>query len=241
MTAAKQIVEKVEKFGTDRVFSIADLELPTDWWANIKVKLNRMVNDGKLVKIANGKYYRPRISLLGPVPPSSEELVKDIMYEDGKLVGYLTGYSIWDSMGLTTQFSSTIVVGLNRRKDPMIRSGRNIRFVLQPNEIKAEYVHLLQILDTLKFIKKVPDSTVNRTIIRLQNIIKDLSDNDITLLAKLALKYPPRVRAISGSLIDSVGYNGVSLKLKGTLNPLTEFKFGIDKSILSTAKNWNIV
>lgn len=174
-------------------------------------------------------------------PPSTEELVKDILYSEGKLVGYLTDYSIWDSMGLTTQFSSTIVIGLNRRKDSLTRDGRNIRFVLQPNEINEGNVHLLQILDAVKFIKKIPDTTLEKSVYRLREIIKNLDKRNLMLLIDLAVKYPPRVRALAGALVDSIGHIDIAKKLKDTLNPLTEYRIGIDKSILSTGISWNIV
>lgn len=241
MTAAKEIVRRVDALGSDRIFSISDLDLPMDWWSNIKVKLGRMVKDGTLVKIANGKYYRPHTSILGPVPPSTEELVKDLLYDDGKLVGYLTYYSIWDSMGLTSQFSSTIFIGLNRRKDPTTRDGREIRFVIQPNEISEQNVHLLQILDTIKYIKKIPDTTIEKSITRLREIFTGLDDKELVLLAELSGKYPPRVRAITGAIIEAIGRYDMATSIKNTLNPLTEYRIGIDHSILPTLSNWNIV
>ncbi len=241
MTAAKEIARRVDALGSDRIFSISDLDLPADWWSNIKVKLGRMVKDGTLVKITNGRYYRPRTSILGPVPPSTEELVKDILYDNGKLVGYLTDYSIWDSMGLTSQFSSTIFIGLNRRKDPTTRDGRKIRFVLQLNEINEQNVHLLQILDTIKFIKKIPDTTIEKTISRLKEIFTNLEYNEFVTLAELSRKYPPRVRAIAGAIMEAVGKQDIAASIKNSLNPLTEYRIGIEHSILPTLSNWNIV
>lgn len=241
MTAAKEIEKRVDALGTDRIFSISDLELPADWWSNIKVKLGRMVKDGTLVKIANGKYYRPRLSILGPVPPSTEELVKDLLYDGGKLAGYLTYYSIWDSMGLTSQFSSTIFIGLNRRKDSTTRDGREVRFVLQPNEISEQNVHSLQILDAIKFIKKIPDTTIEKTIARLKEIFTNLDDTELKSLAELSRKYPPRVRAIAGAIMEAVGKYDIAASIKNTLNPLTEYRIGLEHSILPTLSNWNIV
>lgn len=241
MTASQEIVRRVDAMGTGRVFSIADLGLPADWWENIRVKLGRMVKERKLIKVTNGKYYRPEISILGSVPPSTRELVKDILYENGELKGYLTEFSIWDSMGLTTQFSSTIVIGLNKRKDPIIRNGRNIRFIIQPNEIKEGYVRLLQILDTLKFIKEIPDTTIKRSVNRLRDIIKSLEKAELSMIIELSLKYPPRVRALLGALIDSGGQSAITRVLKNTLNPLTTFKIGISSEDFPSTKNWNII
>lgn len=241
MIVSKKIVKRVDELGTDRVFSISDLELPPQWSENVRVKLSRMVKDGKLIKMGPGKYYRPRTSILGPVPPSTEELVKDLLYNDGRMVGYLTDYSIWDSMGLTSQFSSTIFIGLNRRKDPIKRNDREIRFVIQPNEISEQNVHLLQILDAIKFIKKIPDTSLDKSISRLQEIIVELNDIELVKLVKLSEKYPPRVRAFVGALIESIDKADIAIDIKSTLNPLTEYRIGISHITLPNKSHWNIV
>lgn len=241
MTTAQQIAKKVESLGTDRVFSIADLGFPAEWWENVRVKLSRMVKSGKLVKLAPGKYYRPRISILGQVPPSTEDLVKDILYKNGELEGYLTSYSVWDAMGLTTQFSSTVVIGINHRKDTITRDGRVVQFILQPNRITSDSVPLLQILDSIKLIKSIPDTTIERSAVRLAEIIAALKNEQITLLVELAIKYPPRVRAILGAIMDKAGHSSFTDPLRKSLNPLTEYRIGISKKTLPTKQNWRIV
>lgn len=35
------------------------------------------------------------------------------MEDDNKIIGYLTGYSIYNTLGLTTQVSNTIQIGTN--------------------------------------------------------------------------------------------------------------------------------
>ena len=234
MTAAQQIVKNVESLGTDRVFSIADLGLPAEWWENIRVKLSRMVKSGTLVKIAPGKYYRPRISILGPVPPSTENLIRDILYRDGNIEGYLTTYSVWDSMGLTTQFSSTVVIGLNYRKDTINRDGRVVQFILQPNRITTETIPLLQILDSIKFIKSIPDTSIANSVERLSEIIRTFDDSQVKLLIELAMKYPPRVRALLGAILDKNGIDAQTSPLHKSLNPLTEYRIGISDETLPT-------
>ncbi|MCM1066780.1 MAG: type IV toxin-antitoxin system AbiEi family antitoxin domain-containing protein [Muribaculaceae bacterium] len=241
MTAAQQIAKQVEALGSDRVFSIADLGLPVKWWENIRVKLSRMVKSGELVKLAPGKYYRPRISILGPVPPSTENLVRDILYKDGCEEGYLTTYSVWDSMGLTTQFSSVIVIGLNYRKDTIHRHGRVVQFILQPNKITAETIPLLQILDSIKFIKSIPDTSIANSIERLSDIIKIQDENQLKAMVDLAMKYPPRVRALLGAMLENNGNSAPTSTLHKSLNPLTEYRIGISEETLPTKKNWRIV
>jgi len=37
--------------------------------------------------------------------------VKDLLEDDGKLVGYLTGYSVYNQLGLSTQVNNTMQIG----------------------------------------------------------------------------------------------------------------------------------
>jgi len=72
-----------------------------------------MVNSGKLKKIAKGKYYKAEQTVFGALEPDQYQVVKDLPEDNGKVTGYLTGYSIYNKLGLTTQISSTIQIGKN--------------------------------------------------------------------------------------------------------------------------------
>lgn len=39
---------------------------------------------------------------------------KDLLEENGKIIGYLTGLSIYNQLGLTTQVSNTLQIGKNQ-------------------------------------------------------------------------------------------------------------------------------
>ena len=240
MTFARKIEIAVNNVPIGTVFSIPDLHFPPVSSANIKVKLNRMVRAGRLQKLVNGKYYRAMESVFGATLPSTEELVKDILYTDGKISGYLTGNSVWTSMQLTTQFSGTITVGVNARKASIRRAGQKIMFIVQHNKITSENIHLLQILDALKFIKKIPDTTVSASFSKLNNIIKHLSEKDLKAITKLSMKYPPRVRAALGAILYNGEHNDLTDTLYASLNQISEYKFGITTDIMLNTSKWHI-
>lgn len=75
--------------------------------------LNRLVLQGELQKIAKGNYYIPKKTIFGNLKPADSELVKDFLEQNGKIVGYITRTAAFASMGLTTQISSSILVGTN--------------------------------------------------------------------------------------------------------------------------------
>jgi len=241
MVAANEIEKRVQRINTDLVFSVADLGFPADWYDNVRIKLSRMAAQGLIVKVSKGRYYKPRQTVFGTLQPSREEIVKDMLMKDGKVSGYLTGYAVWNKMGLTTQIPNIIEIGSNIHRNRTKRGIYTIRFVLQPNNITRTNIPLLQILDAVKSVKSIPDTTINDSISRLSMIIGDLSEKDKSLMATLALKYPPQTRAILGAILETKGNIEAAVKLLRTLNPMTIYKTGISDDILPNRKNWNIV
>ena len=202
--------------------------------------LNRMADSGKIAKLSKGKYYKPEKTPFGELQPNQYQVVKDLMEEDGKVTGYLTGYSIYNELGLTSQVSNTIQIGKNVVRPKLKRGKYTIRFVRQKNTITKENIPLLQILDSIRYIKKIPDTTIEKSTKRLKNIIAELSDDDKQSMVRLAKKYPPSTRALLGAILEELGNSAYIEKLKSSLNPITTYNLpGVSKA-LSTAENWNI-
>ena len=168
-------------------------------------------------------------------------MVKDLLEDEGKITGYLTGYSIYNQLGLTTQVSNIIQIGKNEIRPNFKRERYTISFIKQKNTITKENIPLLQILDAIRYIKKIPDATIESTCKRLLAIIKDLSDKDKSTIVRLALKYPPATKALLGAMLDELQQSSFTEQLNKTLNPITKYKLtGIGK-VLSTTEKWNIV
>ena len=53
-----------------------------------------MVAAGKINKLSKGKYYKPQESIFGALLPEQYQIVKDLLEEDDKRIGYITGYMI---------------------------------------------------------------------------------------------------------------------------------------------------
>lgn len=242
MTIAQKIENRITLIADGTVFSIDDLGLPKDWWENVRVKLSRMVGKGLLQKLSKGKFYKPKKTIFGEIKPNLQEIVKDLIYDkDGKPTGYLTGYSVWNDMGMTTQVPSVIMIASNIRRNPTKRGMYAIKFVFQPIAVTKENISFLQILDTIKFIKSIPDTNVAHSVELLKSLIGKLQMHDIKKLLRLSAKYPPRVKALLGSILDDLGYEGITSELNDSLNPGTKYKLGLQRSdILRNKKKWNI-
>ena len=91
-----------------------------------------------------------------------------------------------------------------------------------------------------RFIKEIPDTTIENSCIRLTVILKNLQRKDLEILIKLAEKYPPATRALLGAIIEC-NFIDVNLSnLKKSLNPITVYNFSISNAVLPTAQKWNL-
>jgi hypothetical protein len=246
MKTTQIISNRIESLPIGQVFTYTDLlKEPNQREAVIKA-LNRMVTAGKLAKLAKGKYYKAEQTVFGTLEPDQYQVVKDLLEDDGKVTGYLTGYSIYNKLGLTTQVSNTIQIGSNDTRPEFKRGRYTIAFIRQKNEIREETIPLLQILDAIRYIKKIPDASTASSIERLLAILGNLPAAKRNKLVDLALKYPASTRALTGAMLEQlrnkelVGDKKTEDKLRNTLNPITVYKIPGAVTAIPNAENWNI-
>lgn len=235
------ITSKIERLPKGYVFTYADFIEEVNKREAVIKALNRMVASGKIAKLSKGKYYKPENTPFGKLQPKQAQVVKDLLENDGKISGYLTGYSIYNQLGLTTQVSNTIQIGKNEIRPSFKRERYTISFIKQKNTITKENIPLLQLLDAIRYIKKIPDSNIETSCKRFLAIIKNFTDKETNSLLRLALKYPPATRALLGALVDALQQDKATETLFKSLNPITKYKLtGVAKA-LSTTEKWNIV
>ncbi|MDQ2719393.1 MAG: DUF6088 family protein [Bacteroidota bacterium] len=239
MKVADYIIFSIDRLPKGYIFTYSDFDTRADKREAVIKSLNRLAALGKISKVAKGKYYKPESSAFGILPPSQYQIVKDLLEKNGKAIGYITGYGVYNELGLTTQVSNIIQIGRNEVRSVLKRGIYKIAFVKQKNRITKENIPLLKILDSIRFIKTIPGTSIDYSCNRLIAIIKKLSATENELLIKLALPYPPATRALLGALVEK------SRKIKSevlskSLNPITVFKLPVLKNILPNAQNWNI-
>lgn len=241
MKITEYIAFNIDRLPKGYVFTYANFITEVNRKEAVIKALNRMVASGKIAKLAKGKYYKPENTPFGNLQPSQVQVVKDLLEENGKITGYLTGYSIYNQLGLTTQVSNTIQIGKNQIRPNFIRERYKIAFLKQKNTITKESIPLLQLLDAIRYIKKIPDATVEASCARFLAIIKNLTDKEINILVRLALNYPPATRALVGSLLDQLQQGNTTELLFKSLNPITTYRLTGASKVLSTTDKWNMV
>jgi hypothetical protein len=240
LKTSEYIQFKIERLPKGYVFTYEDFLSEVNSKEAVIKSLNRMALSGKIGKLAKGKFYKPESTVFGTLLPDQSQIVKDLLEKDGKLIGYLTGYSIYNKLGLSTQISNTIQIGKNGVSSSLKRDRFKISFIKQKNNITKENIPLFQILDAIRFINKIPDATVAASCKRLLAILQKLTLKEKSTITKLALKYPPSTRALLGALWEKLGEKEQLPLLQKSLNPITAYKLEIPANVLSTSENWNI-
>lgn len=131
MKIAEKIAFIIDRLPKGYVFTYADFTTEVSQKEAVIKALNRMVASGKIAKLSKGKYYKPEITPFGNLQPTQAQVVKDLLEENGKITGYLTGYSIYNQLGLTTQVSNIIQIGKNQIRPNFKRGLYTIAFVKQ--------------------------------------------------------------------------------------------------------------
>ena len=230
----------IDKFELGYVFTVSDFPMTAENPKNVSKILNHFVETGYLRKLSKGRFYKPKMSKFGELPPDTYQVVKDLIQKDGKLVGYVTGYSAFNDFALTTQVSAILEIGMRKEKRAIVRGIYRIRFIRQDNVITKENIPLLRLLDCLRFFKNIPDTTPDNACKRLIYLIGDLDEQEINRIKKLVLKYTPQAIALLGAILETINSQEDTIALLKKLNPITTYKLGISEEILPTQKKWNI-
>ena len=239
-TISDIVKSRINAFKDGFVFSYMDIEGPSKNREAIIKALNRLTEKGTLHKLSKGKFYKPFLSEYGKLGPDLNEIVKDLLEHNGEQIGYLTVYSIFNKMNLTTQLSNTIQIGRNTFKPTINRGNYKIQFVLQKNIITKDNVEKLQVLDCLKMIKGIPDTTKDNSLHVIGKIIRKYKKADRDMLIQLAMKYPASTRALLGMIFEEEKIMGPLDKIRETLNPISKFNMALRDYDKLVKDNWNI-
>lgn len=239
MTVARKIEKQINKLKEGTTFKYQHLSIELNEYQAAAKAIERLIEKGSIKRVSTGVFYKPKQTIFGELKPNEEELLKPYLFQNNKRIAYITGVSLYNRMGLTTQVPRKIKIA-SRDKRITVSIG-NIKGtpVKSYVDVTDENFKLLEILDVLKDFKKIPDLDKKSAIKILTTKLKELNSNKIKQLVKCVLSYPPRVRAFLGAMLENIKTTNLDI-LKKSLNPLSEYDYGINKQILPPALNWNI-
>ena len=147
------------------IFS-GDIEIPGLSEENLRYHLKKLTDDGIISRFEAGVYYFPKMDILGERMNLSAETVAIHKYiqRRGKRVGYYSGYTLANRMGLSTQVPFTIEITSNYAP-ALVRelTIKNRKYIIRRPvaEVTEENVAVLQFLDCLKDIEKCAEEEMD--------------------------------------------------------------------------------
>ncbi|AFK05710.1 hypothetical protein Emtol_0083 (plasmid) [Emticicia oligotrophica DSM 17448] len=241
MKVAEQIREQIKNIPESQPFGYDALGIaPEDFFTAAKA-LERLVKKGTIKKVSKGVFYKPKMTIMGPLGPDYNAILNDFLYKNKKRVGYITGGVLYNQLNLTTQNYFRTKIATNRSRKKIEMGWLKTSTVKSYVEITEENYQLLGILDAIKDIKNIADTSTTKAIKILAGKLVNFEKPAIQGLLNYALQYPPRVRALLGAIIEDKFANVFDLEtLRKSLNPTTTYKISIKKTDLPTIENWNI-
>lgn len=165
--------------------------------ANLRYHFKKLTDSSIICRFEDGIYYFPKTNILGEKMVLSAETVAIHKYimRKGKRIGYYSGYTLANRMGLSTQVPFTEEITSNfapaQVREITIKNRKYI--VRRPTiEITDENAKVLQFLECLKDIEKCAEEELQ---ICGQILTKYAIDNSITKqdVDRFIGKYPMKI------------------------------------------------
>lgn len=237
---AEQIRKSIKCIPERKPFGYVDLGIAAADFYSAAKALERLQKKGTIKKISKGLFYIPEKSIFGELGPDNNLILERYMFQNGKRIAYVTGFSLYNILGLTTQMAFKIKVATSQKPIKICKGALNVSSVKSYVVVTDQNYQLLGYLDALKDIRKIPDCSVSQAIRRMTFLIKALSSKDKDEIIKYALFYPARTRALLGAILENLDSEINLDELKASLNPLTKISLNLKEKELPTIKKWNI-
>ena len=241
MKIAEQIRKTIDKLPTGEPFGYAQLKILPSQFSTAAKAIERLQKKGEITKISKGIFFKPKQTALGALGPNYVAILTNYLFKNNKRVGYITGVELYNSLNLTTQIAFKTKVATNVGLKKIELGWLKSYAVKAYAKVTEENYKLLGYLDVLKDILKIPDSSPVEIVKIMRTKILALTEIELKEIIKLALKYPPRVRALLGAILEDIfGQKFDIIALKKSLNPASTYKLSLKKEDLGNIQNWNI-
>lgn len=237
---AQQVKSFVARMPPGQIFGYTDIPDYKEAPGAVAKSLSRMAKNRLVKRLSKGRYYVPVKGILGERPPMDSAVLKDSLYKNGKQRAYVTGLALFNSWGLTTQVPYEISVATMGAPRKKTMGKLRIKFVRASAPIEPRDVELLQYLDVLKALNKIPDTDIDTSAQRMCEKLFAFSSAKRARLQRLAVKfYPPRVKAMLGLFLSNANLP-VDKQIKEAINLTTQFELGLGDNRWPEKANWQI-
>lgn len=134
--------------------------------------LERMTKSGELVKISKGIYHLPKKSKYGVVPISNDEIISTFTENN---TGTIVGYSLYNSLNLTTQIPKTISI-LSSTIDGQTKNIKDVSIKRVTIYFSKEVIRMIHALEVLQDFSNIEDINYSAFIGFIKEIVEEYND-----------------------------------------------------------------
>ena len=190
--------------------------------------LERMCKSGELVKIAKGTYHLPKKGKYGIVPPSEKEIISAFTENE---TGTVIGYSLYNSLGLTTQIAKTVTV-MSNSLESFTKTIRNITVHQVDIQYSKEIESIIHCLEVLQNYYTIQDMNYSAFIKYAECFAKTYNEEAL----KVVLSNMKYKKSTISFLHEILNYYQVNNSLDSYLSSLSEYKHPNMGEIYETAR-----
>ena len=165
--------------------------------AALRQEMKRLTDEGILVRAYNGVYYKAYKTIFNTEGKMSikEYVEKKYLNKSTSKIGFVTGLSLANKYGFTTQVPSNIEITSNNSstKQRRLEVDGHVLIIYSPVvEITDENINSLQFLDLMQNIDKYSELTGDELKTKLKEYV-DMTHDDFGIVKQLISLYPDRV------------------------------------------------
>lgn len=231
MTSTKLITQTLEQIAENELIFASKLyaeQLNRDVSEEAYYKtLERLCKTGDLCRIAKGTYYRPRKGKYGVVPPTQKEIVEFFTEPN---IGTVVGYSLYNSMKLTTQVSKTVEV-FSSQLQQQTKNISNVLLQFCNLVYTPEVKGMIHMLEVLKNFNEIQDLNYAQFISCCENFVVQYSDVVFEQVYQQK-RYQKKTLSFMRNILN---HYGVQNNLSKYLSGLSEYKHPTMEEIYKAA------
>ena len=242
MNITQSVNEQIEHMLPGKLFSYQDIFSYSDHGDAVVKAISRGAQKLGLIKIKKGLFYKSEMGRFGIMSPKSDDVVDYFTSRNNKTVGYITSTALYHRWGLTTQLPVEIMIATSTKKREKANLA-GLRIVTIPSRYKVtkKNTPILQFLDVLKNIERIPDSNIEDVALKLAERFKNTPTETISEMESIAIEaYTERTKALLGSFLET-HFNYFSEVLHKSLNPTSKYFFSGASNWKNAQKNWRLV
>jgi hypothetical protein len=242
MNITKSVNQQIERMKPGKLFSYQDISDYAEHSEAVVKAISRHSKTLGVVKIKKGLFYKSEIGRFGPMAPKTDEVINYFIFRKKRTVGYITGPALYYKWGLTTQIPAEVSIATSTNKRERAELS-GLRVITTPARYKVtkNNAQILQFLDVLKNIDRIPDAETEDVITKLAERIKLYSSLQVKEMESIAVEaYTEKTKALLGSFLEAY-LNLFSEKLQESLNPTSKYHFSLADKWRSSQNHWNLI